>query len=305
MRMKKTIFTAALAATLAAISPAAFPLDAAVCEAASTVTYEKEGVKLLVPAIYDDLLYTKIFKEDTEDRLFSVTEAKSVVDAWLQNERESGPGWLFSIGRVSEERLHELLCGEMSGAEVFAKDPKNRYFIFYHPTDVRFVRKDTDAMRRDQQLWTDLNEWANLDVKYEFIQNNKGLVKERYDNSNVSMYLARAAYSVEPKIKYTVSTTQFGPLYSESVNAAPFVERLIRNATYEMVDNKLTPDGQYVVLNFPDEKIRFDFFKLGDNYVREVHDDGYELLYKITFDDGVTKASSVMQQWYDKLIAAR
>ena len=305
MRMKKTIFTATLAASLAAISPAAVPMDAAVCEAASTVTYEKEGMKLLVPAIYDDLLYTKIFKEDAEGRLFSVTEAKSVVDAWLQNERESGPGWLFSIGMVGEERLHQLLCGEMSGAEVFAKDSRNRYFIFYHPTDVRFVRKDTDTMRRDQQLWTDLNEWASLDVKYEFIQNNKGLVKERFDNSSVSMYLARAAYSVEPKVNYTVSTNQFGPLYSESVKAAPFVERLIRNATYEMVDNNLTPDGQYVVLNFPDEKIRFDFFKLGDNYVREVHDDGYELLYKITFEDGVTKASSVMQQWYDQLAAAR
>ena len=221
MQTKKTIFTAALAASLAAITPAAFPADAQifgapVCEAAQSVTYEKDGIKLLVPEIYDDLLYTKIFKkdkegkEDEEGRLFSVTEAKSVVDAWLQNERESGPGWLFTIARVDADRLHQMLCGEMSGADVFAKDSKNRYFIFYHPTDVRFVRKDEDKMRRDQQLWTDLNEWASLDVQHEFFENNKGLVKERYDNSNVSMYLARAAYSVEPKVKYTVSTNQYG-----------------------------------------------------------------------------------------------
>ncbi len=316
MKTKKAIFTAALAASLAAIAQAAFPADAQilgapVCEAAKNVTYEKDGIKLLVPEIYDDLLYTKIFKkdkegkEDEEGRLFSVTEAKSVVDAWLQNERESGPGWLFTIARVDADRLHQMLCGEMSGADVFAKDSKNRYFIFYHPTDVRFVRKDEDKMRRDQQLWTDLNEWASLDVQHEFFENNKGLVKERYDNSNVSMYLARAAYSVEPKVKYTVSTNQYGPLYSDEVKAAPYVESLIRNATYEMVDINQTPDGQYVVLNFPDEKIRFDFFNLGDNYVREVHDDGYEILYKIKFDDGVTKASSVMQKWYNALAAVR
>lgn len=316
MQTKKTIFMATLAASLAALAPAAFPADAQilgapVCEAAKNVTYEKDGIKLLVPEIYDDLLYTKIFKkdkegkEDEEGRLFSVTEAKSVVDAWLQNERESGPGWLFTIARIDADRLHQMLCGEMSGADVFAKDSKNRYFIFYHPTDVRFVRKDEDKMRRDQQLWTDLNEWASLDVQHEFFENNKGLVKERYDNSNVSMYLARAAYSVEPKVKYTVSTNQYGPLYSDEVKAAPYVESLIRNATYEMVDINQTPDGQYVVLNFPDEKIRFDFFNLGDNYVREVHDDGYEILYKIKFDDGVTKASSVMQKWYNALAAVR
>ena len=66
MKTKKAIFTAALAASLAAIAPAAFPADAQilgapVCEAAKNVTYEKDGIKLLVPEIYDDLLYTKIF----------------------------------------------------------------------------------------------------------------------------------------------------------------------------------------------------------------------------------------------------
>ncbi len=306
MRMKKTIFTAALAASLAAFVPTAFPtgdvpvFGTAVCEA--MVPYENEGMTLMVPGYYDELLYTKVFKEDAAGRLFSVTEAKSAVDSWLQNQRDGGPGWLFTIGRVGEARLHEMLCGEMSGAEVFAKDAKGRYYIFYHPTDVRFVRQDTETMHRDQQIWSDLNEWAHTDVRVGFIENNQ-LNGIRYDNSSVSMHLARAAY--ERGVNFTVSTNQYGPLSSSEVKAAPFVERLIQNATYEMVDKELTPDGQYVVLNFPNEKIRFDFFNLGDNYVREVHDDGYEILYKIRFDDGVTKANKVMQQWYDALAAVR
>ncbi len=304
MKTKKTIFTAALAAALAAVSPSFSPvpvLGSAVCEA--MVPYENEGMTLLVPGYYDELLYTKVFKDDAQGRLFSVTEAKSVVDSWIQKQRDDGPGWLFTIGRVNEARLHELLCGDMSGADVFARDKDGRYYIFYHPTDVRFVRQDTETMQRDQKIWSDLNEWAHTDVRVGFIENNQ-LNGIRYDNSSVSMYLARAAY--ERGVNYTVSTNQYGPLSpSSEVEAAYFVERLIQNATYNMVDKELTPDGQYVVLNFPDEKIRFDFFNLGDNYVREVHDDGYEILYQIRFDDGVTKASKVMNKWYDALAAAR
>ncbi|MBQ7515658.1 MAG: hypothetical protein IJS96_05195 [Schwartzia sp.] len=304
MKTKKTIFTAALAAALAAVSPSFSPvpvLGSAVCEA--MVPYENEGMTLVVPGYYDELLYTKVFKDDAQGRLFSVTEAKSVVDSWIQKQRDDGPGWLFTIGRVNEARLHELLCGDMSGADVFARDKDGRYYIFYHPTDVRFVRQDTETMHRDQKIWSDLNEWAHTDVRVGFIENNQ-LNGIRYDNSSVSMYLARAAY--ERGVNYTVSTNQYGPLSpSSEVEAAYFVERLIQNATYNMVDKELTPDGQYVVLNFPDEKIRFDFFNLGDNYVREVHDDGYEILYQIRFDDGVTKASKVMNKWYDALAAAR
>lgn len=167
MRMKKTIFTAALAAFLAAAAPSfssAPVFGTAVCEA--MVPYQNEGLTLLVPNYYDDLLSTKIFKEDEEGRLFSVTEAKSVVDSWLQGNRESGPGWLFTIRRVNEEKLQELLCSDMSGAEVFAKDSKGRHYIFMRPTDVRFVRKDSDTMQRDSQLWQDLCEWAGKDGNY-------------------------------------------------------------------------------------------------------------------------------------------
>ncbi len=308
MKLKKTIFTAALAASLAAVVPAAVPADAPVlgapvCEAA--VSYENEGYVLRVPGAYDDVLYTKVFQEDEEGRLFSVTEAKSVAEAWRQNQREAGPGWLFTIGRVSESRLHQMLCGDMSGVEVFAKDAKGNHFIFCHPTDFRMVRRDNEAMARDQKLWSEMNDWANSDVKHDFIADNAGLTKESYDNSNVAMHLAQAAYGND--VEYTISTTQYGPLSPGEVEAAPYVERLICGASYEMTDKNQVPDGEYIVLNFPGENIRFDFFKMGgkENYVREVHEDGYEILYKATFANGTTKAGSVMQQWYNELAAAR
>ena len=166
MSMKKSIFTAALAASLAAGLPsfsAAPVLGPAVCEA--MVPYENEGMLLMVPGYYDELIYTKVFKDDQEGRLFSCTEAKSVADAWLQKEREDGPGWLFTIQRVSQDKLHELLCSEMSCMEVFAKDAGGRYYVFCHPTDVRFIRQDEAAMQRDGKRWHELCEWAGKDVK--------------------------------------------------------------------------------------------------------------------------------------------
>lgn len=308
MKMRKTIFTAALAASLTVVLPsfsAAPVIGPAVCEA--MVPYENDGMLLMVPGYYDELIYTKVFKEDKEGRLFSCTEAKSVADAWLQNERENGPGWLFTIQRVSKDKLHELLCSEMSGMEVFAKDAGGRYYVFCHPTDVRFVRQDEAAMQRDSKRWQELCEWAGKDVRGEFIETNQGLVPESYDNSNVAIALARVAYANSPQPKYTVSTNQFGPLSPKDAKASKYVEQLIRNVKYEMVDLEETPDGEYVVLNFPKEELRFDFFKLSgkENYVREVHGDGYEILYKATFTDGVTKASSVMQKWYNELAAHR
>ncbi len=308
MKISKTVFTAAMAAALAAVSPAVFPADApafgaAVCEAA--VSYENEGMTLRVPGNHDGFVCVRVLRDDERGRLFSVAEARSVVAAWLQDDRDDGPGWLFSLGRVSEDRFHDMLCMDMSGVRVFARDEEGNRYVLYHPTDVRMVRMDNEAMTRDMKLWSDLNAWANEDVPADFIESNQGLTGETYDNSDVAIYLARAAY--RSGTEYTVSTTQLGPLSSDEVDAEPFVERLIRNASYEMVDTSETPDGEYVVLNFPGEKVRFDFFKMQghENYVREVREGGHEVLYKATFEDGVTRASKVMQQWYDELAAAR
>ena len=98
-----------------------------------------------------------------------------------------------------------------------------------------------------------------------------------------------------------------GAFFSDEVKADKYVEQLIRNARYEMIDSKDVPDGECVTLSFPDEKIRFDFFLQDgrENYVREVHVDGFVILYRAAFDDGVTKAGTVMKQWYRELSTHR
>ena len=63
-----------------------------------------------------------IVKTDEPDLLFSVYEKASVEAAARMGAENTGEGWLFGIARVSERRLHELLCGDMSGVEVFARE---------------------------------------------------------------------------------------------------------------------------------------------------------------------------------------
>lgn len=302
MKIRKAIFKAAMAASLIAAAPSFFPapvFGAAVCEA--MVPYQNDGMTLLVPGYYDSLLRTKVLKDDKDGRLFSITEAKSVTAALLQNERRNGPGWICTIRRVSEKKLHKMLCGDMSGAEVFAKDAKGNRYILEHPTDVRLFRKNNEDMRRDSEIWSSLNKWAGTELPGEFIQANKGLVRESYDNSSVAMYLARTAYG--SGVNYTIGMSKQGAVFSGEIKADKYVEQLIRNVKYEMTDLKEAPKGGYVTLSFPDEKIRFDFFRQegNENYVREVHGDGFEILYKASFDDGVTKAGIVMKQWYMEL----
>jgi len=189
----------------------------------------------------------------------------------------------------------------MSGAEIFARDANGQCYVYYHPTDVRYMRENNEAMKRDQAQWTMLNEWAWSSVRTDFIRDNS-LETAAYGNSEVSIAIARAAY--KPGLRYTVSTTQYGPIEPKNFDAAPFAELLLENAVYERTDAE-TPDGEYVVLAFPDEGLRYDFFKLQDheNYVREVRPDGTETLYKAIFFYGSTRASVAMQEWYDALVA--
>ena len=67
------------------------------------------------------------------------------------------------------------------------------------------------------------------------------------------------------------------------------------------------PDGEYVVLNFPEVGTRFDFFLMEgkENYIREVNDGSdYETLYLAAFDDAETRATDVMREWYYAAVGA-
>ncbi len=268
---------------------------------AACYQYENDGLRLLIPKAYDDLLVTEIEKDRIGGVLYRVSEKASVEAAKKLPYDSRGAGWLFSIGQIDEGRRRELLCGDMSGAKIFARDAQGQLYVFYHPTDVRYMRENNEAMKREQDQWILLNNWAYSKVREDFLKDNN-LETLVYDNSDVSIAIARAAY--KPDVRYTVSTTAYGPIEPKNFDAAPFAEQLLQNAVYERTDAE-APDGEYVVLAFPDEGLRYDFFKLKDheNYVREVRQDGTETLYKAIFFYGSARASAVMQEWYDALVA--
>lgn len=308
MKRKKTLILAGAIASLAVISPAVLPVEytqeAGImqCQAKE----HKNGDYVLnIPDKYERQLNTQILKTDPYGKLFTVSEQASINAAKAKNYETDGVGWLFSIGMLSEDKINTMLCGEMSGVEIFAKDGKWNYYVLYHPTDARYFRGSDYAMKHDQKKWSMLTEWVGTSVKQDFIKDNPGLEPISFDNSTIGMMLARIMF--KPYTQYTISTTEFGPLEPNGVNPMPYANTLIMDAKYEMVDINDTPDGQYVVLSFPNQELRFDFFLMPgkENYVREVRKDEGAVLYKATFQDSSIKASDIMHRWYQELASKR
>ncbi len=147
--------------------------------------YTSNGYRLEVPDKYKDALLIATFVDNYDGLLFSVSEKKSVEESKAAGMSYDGMGWLFSIGKVSEAKLNEMLCYDMSGVDIFAKDISGMYYVYRHPTDVRFHRSTIEEMKEDQDKWTELVQWGNKNVRDEFIKNNPGLVSVTFDNDAV------------------------------------------------------------------------------------------------------------------------
>ena len=269
--------------------------------------YEYDGLKLLIPLEYDELLLTETPQTGAEARLFSVSEKASVEAAKATGLDYEGAGWLFSIERIDEATLRDLLCNtDLSGTEVFARDDLGRYYLYRHPTDVRYVRGDNEAMAADQEIWTALNQWAWNSVRETFLRENPELIADTRGSTSLELALAQIAY--KSGTRYSVSTTEYGPIEpaEDTFDAAPWLEKLMTNVRYEPIGLSEAPDGEYVVLSLPDEELRFDFFLAEgkENLIREVHGDEEIALYQAGFADD-SKASAVMLDWYDALVADR
>ena len=269
-------------------------------EAASI--YMNADMKLLIPLEYNELLLTETPENDENGILFTVSEIASIEADKARGGSGEGAGWLFSIGVISEIQLHDMLCGDMSGADVFARNADGAYYVYYHPTDVRMVRENYDDEDSIEQ-WTTLNEWAWSKVRDSFVAENDGLIAETFGNADLDVYLARAAFA--DGTAYALSPSAWRPVTANGVDAEPYVMRLIRNAQVEALDTADAPDGEYIFLNFPNDDMRFDFFLAegSENIYRQVWS-GNEQLFRINFADGTTKASVIMQEWYDTLAEA-
>ena len=288
--MKKSILfsLAALFALIAVIG----------CFASDGVSYTADDYVLVVPSEYNDLVKVS---EKTNDMLFSVNEIASI-EATAEGVEDDGIGWLFGIGFVSEENGHKILCNDMSGTDVFAKDADGNYFIFYHPTDVRMVREDYNDKKSIAQ-WTALNEWADS-VKDAFIKDNKGLVEEKHGNTDLDIFINRLMYLDDAE--YEIISPEHDILKSGFVNAVDYIVPLSTDVIYEYADSEETPSGGYITVNFPLDDIRFDFFLEDGNYIRRIWNGAQdEVLYKAVFDKDDYEAAEIINDLYDAMIIAK
>ncbi len=262
-------------------------------DAAKDIVLNNEGLQLTIPAEYADLV---IAEAPADELLFSVSEKASVEASQALGEpADSGAGWLFGIRRISEEELHEMLCYDMSGRELIASDGNGSYYLFCHPTDVRMVRENNEKMSEDMEQWSTLNEWA-WSLQESFVAENPALHAEHFGNSSFEMNLFRLLWM--PGTEYTISAPDYGTLEPGDTDASEFIHKLTEGAVYAYAANAKAPDGEYVRLTFPENGECFDFFLSGENYVRQDWSDGYEVLYKASFEDPAVKASDVAYEWY-------
>lgn len=97
---------------------------------------------------------------------------------------------------------------------------------------------------------------------------------------------------------YTLATTEYGEMTPTDPNQTEIFVELLNDMTFEPTTAE-APDGEYVVLAFPGENIRYDFF-LGDvqeNLFRLVKADGTEEMFKATVPEGRAEIGNVMDAW--------
>lgn len=283
------------------MAAAAAEIAASDAEAFDTEMLSVQGLHIPVPAVYNDQLVIQK-PEGRDDGTFLTVSEKASIDAASDDDGSNeGAGWLFSLAKISEETLRQLLCQDMSGMEVFAYDTDGNYYTYNHPTDVRYMRESVEQMTADQDKWSALCEWAGS-VPERVVLQNPGLTPVKRTNTNLDIILARIAYAGD--VKYTISTTAHGPMEPADVDPAPYLTRLVNGVTFQYAYDEEEPDGEYVVLDLPGEGIRYDFFLAEgkENYVREVHGEDYSILYKAVFEDGNSKASAIMNEWYEALV---
>lgn len=100
------------------------------------------------------------------------------------------------------------------------------------------------------------------------------------------------------EVPFTLATTEYGVMTLKDPSMAEIFAELLNAMTFEPTSAE-APEGEYVVLAFPEEDVRFDFF-LGDvqeNLFRMVNADGTEQMYKATVPEGRAEIGNVMDAW--------
>ena len=273
--------------------------------AGSVDKVDTQGIRFEIPAEFQDQL---TIKEEglAPGEIVAVYETASMEAAKEMGQENDGIGFLFSISKVTEDQLEEMRCSDMSGMQVFAEDD-DIYYLFNTPTDVRLVRDTNEEMDAALEGWENLNNWAYQEVRQEILANNPELDAEIFTNTDLDMFLARAAY--KPGTKFELRSVDYGPdpLNPAAANEDDFIEDLANDFTYEELPDAVAPDGEYYVMafDFGGEEIRFDFFKApeGENLIREVMTiDGeeYETFFQANpkeMDDDDRSTTEIVAAW--------
>lgn len=251
--------------------------------------YENGGLRLEIQPKVAPQVTVEAPADDEGGVLFSVFETAS-----READGTDGAGWLLSIGKVDEARTHEMLCGDMSGTELFAKDGDGQHYVSYFPTDVRYTRASTEQMQQDPKIWSALCGWA--DRAYERFAKINGLEAVSFGNSPVDFSLARAAWA--EGVNATLSTAEYGPLAVEGTDGTPYAEFLIKNR-FLTADSSEKPDGESVELAFPDEDLRLDFYFAPGGYVSVMSGEEEMQYQTLSPDEPVSVADAMLGRYYD------
>lgn len=269
----------------------------------TTAKFTSEGFTLSIPNEYVDLLLVDTTVSEGKDGTFFSVHEKASVEAskalWPDDETMVG-GFLFSIGRVDEDTFHEMMMYGMTGADVFARDAEDNYYIYYHPTDVQLVRVEyTDA---DWEQWGELCEWA--DVKAAFVEENPGLTPYERTYSDVDCVLHYAAYGDG----FALLTDKYGDeIYApELSDSMPYLEQLLDDVMFYplLSDPDFDLEGNYITLTAPEmyAHASFDFFvdEGQQQYIRMYM--GMSTSYFVASRDGeMFPAGQVVDDWMSAL----
>ena len=254
--------------------------------------YENGGYTLEIKPKYNALVTVETPENDENGILFAVSETAS-----LEAGGYEGAGWLFSIGKVGEDRLHEMLCCDMSGESIFAKDGDGNYFVCYYPTDVRFERATAEEMSRDAAQWSMLCEWAS--GMADSFESKNGLEYASYGNTEIEMYISRAAWGKEENCY--LATTEFMDVDAKAVDGTPYAEFVLHSWYWEIQPEEL-PDSEYLtgenlVLGFPSEDVYLHFYPTDGGYVI-LQQGEEETIWQASWEDDAISNYDAMLGWY-------
>ena len=268
-----------------------------------------QGIRFEIPEEIRDLVTVKTEGLE-EGELVSVYETASIDATKAMGDDYEGAGWIFSIIRVPEDKMKELRCGVLFGMMVFAEDD-DIYYVYDHPTDVRLIRESDEEMQEAIEPWSEINEWANREVRQEILANNPELDEASYTNTDLDICLAQAAY--QPGTKYELRALDYGPdpLDPSTLDEDDYIEDLAEDFTYDYLSDVEAPDGEYYVMSFDvyGDEMRFDFFKApeGQNLIREVRmlgDEEYETFYQAKpkeADDADKTTTGIVAAWCEAI----